>query len=63
MKVTVNGQEVDLFSGAKVRDALRRLSRLELEAAEKGERKVFDRWDNEVGLDGELTGGERLQTK
>ncbi len=63
MKVSLNGQEIDLFTGATVRDGLQRLSPQELRAVEQGEKRVYDRWGNEVALDGELSGGERLEVR
>jgi hypothetical protein len=62
MQVKVNGRTVEIFAGAKVGDALRRYSRTEWRRVRDGERKVRDPRGHEVGLDGELTGGEELIT-
>jgi hypothetical protein len=62
MKVKVNGQPVDIFAGAKVEDVLRRYSRTEWKRVQKGERKVCDSHGHELGLDGELVGGQELIT-
>jgi sulfur carrier protein ThiS len=61
MKIRVNGQEVEIFSGAKVGDALRKYSRADWNLVRNNEKKVTDRYGQEVGLDGELNGGEELR--
>ena len=63
MQVTVNGQAIEIFAGATVRDALRKYSRDEWTLVRKNEKIVSDRCGHEVGLDGELAGGEELVTK
>lgn len=60
MKVSVNGQEVEVFSGATVSDVLRRFSKKEFKLVEIHEKKVCDHRGNELELDGELRGGEEL---
>ena len=62
MQVKVNGRTIELFSGAKVEDALRRYSRTEWRRVRDGERRVCDAHGHEVGLDGELAGGQELIT-
>ena len=51
MRVYVNGQPVELAPGMTVRHALIAAGLLELLAAGQ---KPYDRWGNEVGLDGAL---------
>jgi hypothetical protein len=63
MKVSLNGREVEVFSGARVRDALQLHAAHELPAVETGEKHVYDRWGNQVDLEGELVGGERLEVR
>ena len=63
MQVNVNGRPVEIFAGAKVRDVLRRYSRVEWKRVRDGGRTVCDRHGHEIGLDGELTGGEELITR
>ena len=60
MKVSVNGQVVDVFSGATVGDVLRSYSRDEFKQVERNEKKVYDRKGHVLELDGELMGGEEL---
>ena len=60
MQIKVNGQTIEIFAGARVRDVLRKYSRAEWALVEKNEKKVVDRYGHEVGLDGELNGGEEL---
>ncbi|MEJ5226354.1 hypothetical protein [Thermodesulfovibrio sp.] len=57
MKVYVNEQPVEIFRGMTVRHAL--LSLNLLDELSRGKR-VYDQWGNEVGLDGELSEGERI---
>lgn len=57
MRVYVNDQPIDLLPGMTVRHAL--IASGQLEAVREGKR-VFDQWDNEVGLDGALTEGARI---
>jgi sulfur carrier protein ThiS len=60
MQIKVNGQSIEIFSGATVKDALRQYSSAALKQVNKNEKKVCDRHGHEVGLDGELSGGEEL---
>jgi hypothetical protein len=56
MRVFVNDKAVDILAGMTVRYALLRAGLL----AEIGEKKVWDEWDNEIGLDGALSEGARI---
>ena len=60
MQVKVNEQTIEIFAGARVKDVLRKYSRAELARVRKNEKKVTDPHGHEVGLDGELSGGEEL---
>lgn len=60
MHIKVNGHAVEIFSGARVRDAVRKGSPSEWTRVRKKEKAVFDRYGHEVALDGELIGGEEL---
>jgi sulfur carrier protein ThiS len=60
MQIKVNGQTIEIFTGAKVRDAVRKYSRAEWALVANNEKKVTDLNGHEVGLDGELVGGESL---
>ena len=60
MQIKVNGQTIEIFAGARVGDVLRKFSRNEWTLVRKKEKKVTDRYGHEVGLDGELNGGEEL---
>jgi hypothetical protein len=60
MRVYVNETPVELLPGMTVRHALIGAGRLgEVESG----KKVYDRWDNEVGLDGALTAETKLYVK
>jgi sulfur carrier protein ThiS len=63
MQIKVNGQTVEIFAGARVEDVLRKYSRVEWKLVRKHEKKVCDKYGHEVGLDGELNGGEELVIK
>jgi hypothetical protein len=63
MQIKVNGQAIEIFSGARVRDVLLKYSGAELKLVQKNEKKVCDRRGHEVGLDGELSGGEEFIIK
>ena len=60
MVVYVDGQEIRLLPGMKVKHALiqaRRLKDIE------GGKKVYDEWGNEMGLSGALWDGARLEVR
>jgi hypothetical protein len=63
MQIKVNGQAIEIFAGAKVRDVLRKYSREEWTRVQTSEKTVHDGHGHEVGLDGELSGGEELFIK
>lgn len=57
MRVFVNNTEVHLAPGMTVRHALTAAGLLkEIDAG----KKVFDQWENEVGLDGAVSENDRL---
>jgi len=63
MLIKVNDQTIEIFAGARVRDVLHKYSRAEWTRVRKNEKTVTDRHGHEVGLDGELNGGEELFIK
>ena len=63
MQIKVNGQVIEIFSGARVKDLLRKYSSAEWKLVQKNEKKVCDRHGHEVALDGELSGGEEFFIK
>jgi hypothetical protein len=63
MQIKVNDQMIEIFSGARVRDVLRKYSSSELKQVQKNKKKLCDRRGHEVGLDGELSGGEEFFIK
>jgi len=60
MQIKVNEQTIEIFAGARVRDVLLKYSRAEWTRVRNKEKKVTDAHGHEVGLDGELNGGEKL---
>jgi len=63
MQIKVNDQAIEIFSGAKIRDVLRKYSSSELKLVQKNEKKVCDRHGYEVAIDGELSGDEEFFIK
>ena len=63
MQVKVNGQTIEIFAGARVRDVLRKYSLAEWKLVRNKDKQVRDSYGHEVGLDGELNGGEELVVK
>ncbi len=59
MKVYVNNVPVDILPGMKVRHALIGAGLL----AEIGNKKIYDEWGNEIGLDGALNEGMKIYVK
>jgi hypothetical protein len=60
MRVWLNNKAVDLIPGMTVRQVLIQTGLLK--EIEKGT-KVFDEWGNQVGLDGALEEGARLEIR
>jgi len=60
MLVKVNEKTIEIFAGARVRDVLLKYSRSEWTLVKENKKKVSDAHGHEVGLDGELDGGEEL---
>jgi len=59
----VNQQEIEIFSGALVKDALQKYSRREWLQVRKNKKVVYDRHGHEVADDGELSDGQELFVK
>jgi hypothetical protein len=62
MQITMNEKSIEIFAGARVEDVLRKYSRAEWNLVRRKEKMVTDRHGHEIGLDGELMGGEVLRT-
>lgn len=60
MKVAVNGNEIELFSGARVKDALLKYAKQTYKNVLNAQQQVVDHDNHPVGLDGELTAGQHL---
>lgn len=63
MQIKVNDQVIEIFSGACVKDVLRKYSRSEWKLVKNDRKAVFDRYGHQVALDGELNGGEEFFIK
>jgi hypothetical protein len=57
MRVFVNDVPVDIFPSMTVTHALINAGLFDQRAQSK---KIFDEWGNEVGLEGELSGGNKI---
>jgi hypothetical protein len=60
MNIRIDDQELEIFSGARVRDAILKYSAQEYRAVREGKKKVKDKHNNTVALDGELTHNQSL---
>lgn len=60
MNIKVNGKTVEIFSGARVADVLRKYSRISWKQVQNGYKTVCDGHGHEIAHDGELNGGEGL---
>ena len=58
MKVFINNKKIEIFTGARVKDALLKYSKKDYHLVLKGERAVVDTKGNEISLDGEVSEGE-----
>ncbi len=63
MNIKVNSKTVEVFTGARVADVLRKYSKVSWKQVQKGSKTVYDRYGHEVALDGELSEGARLLIK
>ena len=63
MKIQVNDRKVEVFSGARVADALRAYSLVTWKQVQNGGKVVLDDAGHGVALDGALAEGSRLQVK
>jgi sulfur carrier protein ThiS len=63
MHIKVNRKTVEIFSGARVKDVLRKYSAGTWKQVQQGSKAVCDGHGHEVGLDGELGDGDRLVVK
>ena len=63
MQIKVNGQAIEIFSGATVGDALRQYSQAEWKKVRDNCKTVCDRHGHALELDGELSGGDELLTR
>ena len=60
MKIFVNDRSIDVLPGMTIRHALIRAGLLrELEHS----KKVYDEWENEVGLEGALSEGMKIYVR
>lgn len=63
MQIKVNDRTVEIFSGARVADALRAYSLVTWKQVQQGSKTVCDRHGHEIALDGELAEGTQIRVK
>ncbi len=63
MNIKVNGKMIEIFSGARVADVLRKYSMISWKQVQNGTKMVCDGHGHEIAHDGELNGGEALCVK
>lgn len=63
MRIKLNDKEMEIFSGARVKDVVMKYSRWTWRQVRTGRKAVFDRYGHEVAPDGELSGGEDLSIR
>jgi hypothetical protein len=62
IKVTVNEMIVEIFNGARIKNAILCYSKDIYKKALEGKIIIIDKNGNQVDLSGELSGGETLRT-
>jgi hypothetical protein len=60
MKVIINDTTIEIFNGARVKDALLKYSKAEYRAVLKNKGNVTDKHKNPLDLDGELSENQQL---
>lgn len=63
MEVWVNDQKIEIFTGARVKNALLKYSKHEYQAVLSGEKIMVDKNINPLDLEGELTESSRIYIK
>lgn len=63
MTVLINDKEIEIFTGARVRDVLLKYSKEAYNAALSDENFIIDKNNNSIDLDGGVSEGQRLYTK
>lgn len=62
MKIFINDRGLEIFSGARVRDALLKYSKKEYREVAERKKKVTDKRKNPLDLEGELSDAQQLYT-
>jgi hypothetical protein len=60
MKIRVNDTEIEIFSGARVKDVLLKFSKDQYREVSSGRKIVTDKYKNPVDLQGELSDAQQL---
>lgn len=60
MNIRIDDKDVEIFSGARVGDALLKYSEKEYQAVREGKKQVKDKRNNRVELGGELSDNQWL---
>lgn len=60
MKIYINDTDIEIFNGARIRNALMKYSKKEFQEILKGKKQVIDSRKNQLDLDGELSATQYL---
>lgn len=60
MKILINDTEVEIFSGARVRNVLMKYSQKGFRQVKQGKKEVTDKRKNPLDLDDELSDAQQL---
>jgi hypothetical protein len=63
MKVYVNDKEIEIFTGARIQNALLKYSKEDCKAAMEGKKQVTDKHGNTMDPGGELSPNQRLYVR
>ena len=54
MKIIINTNEIEIFKGAKVEDAIRKFDKKLLREVKKGTAKILDKYEHQLSLSSPL---------
>lgn len=60
MEIWVNDKKLEVFSGARVKNALRKYSEEEYQAVLSGDKQAADAYGHPLDMDGELAQGNKI---
>ncbi|MDR2126830.1 MAG: hypothetical protein LBP63_08380 [Prevotellaceae bacterium] len=63
MKIFINDSEIEIFAGATIESAIRKLDKKILNEIKKGKSEVYDRYGNRVSISGPLHENSQITIK